>query len=248
MGRSRQGSDAGGRYDYLIFTIGGEARLWQERDEVMIRQGSLLLLPPAKQMHGWRVTGRTGWQAHWLRWQLSRLERTRVAYPSMRDGLIRLQTPPVLQQYLAQLLDRITQLQPHVNTSGSPLIHSLGQTLLEEICFFYGPERTPQDPNVASALAYIDRHLGNPSLCLADLVESSSLGRTTFVRRFTEAMRMPPMQYVEEQRMTLAWQRLKSGDLRVSEVAYEVGYADPRYFSSRFRKRFQKTPGSVLKK
>jgi AraC family transcriptional regulator of arabinose operon len=49
--------------------------------------------------------------------------------------------------------------------------------------------------------------------------------------------------YVEQQRMTAARQLLLAfSDQPVSSLARWVGYADPLYFSTRFRRLFDETP------
>ncbi len=46
--------------------------------------------------------------------------------------------------------------------------------------------------------------------------------------------------------MTRARELLISSQLNVSEVAFEVGYSDPLYFSRIFRKHFNVTPSSLI--
>jgi AraC-like DNA-binding protein len=48
--------------------------------------------------------------------------------------------------------------------------------------------------------------------------------------------------YLLQQRLHWAWQLLKTTELNVSEIAYEVGFKDPSYFSRVFKKRFGGSP------
>ena len=45
-----------------------------------------------------------------------------------------------------------------------------------------------------------------------------------------------------------AMEMLKTGKYRISEIAYELGFSDTRYFSSSFTKKYGVTPSSFLPK
>ncbi|MBK8807924.1 MAG: helix-turn-helix transcriptional regulator [Bacteroidales bacterium] len=40
---------------------------------------------------------------------------------------------------------------------------------------------------------------------------------------------------------------LETGKYRISEVAYDVGFSDPKYFSTCFSKQFNKTPSEYVR-
>jgi len=50
------------------------------------------------------------------------------------------------------------------------------------------------------------------------------------------------MDYIQEVRLREAMALFQSTELNISEVVYKVGYNDPRYFSSRFKKFVGSTP------
>ena len=51
-----------------------------------------------------------------------------------------------------------------------------------------------------------------------------------------------PNEFVQHFRMKRAAQFLEQGKINVSEVSYKVGFANPKYFSKCFQKKFGKTP------
>ncbi|RYX86345.1 AraC family transcriptional regulator [bacterium] len=59
---------------------------------------------------------------------------------------------------------------------------------------------------------------------------------------FKAHMGESPQQFHERQRLQHATQLLRLTGLSVAEVAQEIGYADPFYFSNRFRRAFGKSP------
>jgi AraC-like DNA-binding protein len=54
-------------------------------------------------------------------------------------------------------------------------------------------------------------------------------------------------EYLREMRLSVAKSLLDRGDMTVTEVAYEVGYANPSHFAKGFKDYFGATPGSYQK-
>ena len=59
---------------------------------------------------------------------------------------------------------------------------------------------------------------------------------------FSQKMEVSFVEYLTQKRMNRAKQLLQRTNMRSSEIAYEVGYRDPRYFSFVFRKTQGCTP------
>lgn len=60
--------------------------------------------------------------------------------------------------------------------------------------------------------------------------------------RFNELERRTIRQAIEERRMEIAVQRLKTTDWPVGRVSASCGYADIRVFEAAFRRRFKTSP------
>jgi AraC-like DNA-binding protein len=54
-------------------------------------------------------------------------------------------------------------------------------------------------------------------------------------------------EYVRDIRLEEAARLLKEGLLNVSEVAFEVGFKDPKYLSKKFKQKFGITPAMFRK-
>lgn len=61
-------------------------------------------------------------------------------------------------------------------------------------------------------------------------------------RRFKHATGKSPMQYLQQLRIENAQELLKTSNLSIAEVAYNVGYPDNSYFSALFRKAISVSP------
>jgi transcriptional regulator GlxA family with amidase domain len=80
------------------------------------------------------------------------------------------------------------------------------------------------------------------------MVGLSGLSERTFVRRFTRATGMSPLDYIHALRLEEAKQMLETQDLPVEAVAEEVGYQDNGFFGRLFRRRVGMTPGQYRRK
>jgi transcriptional regulator GlxA family with amidase domain len=80
------------------------------------------------------------------------------------------------------------------------------------------------------------------------MVRLSGLSERTFVRRFTVATGMSPLDYIHALRLEEAKQILETQDLPVEAVALEVGYQDNGFFGRLFRRRVGMTPGQYRRR
>ncbi|MGN1226589.1 MAG: helix-turn-helix domain-containing protein, partial [Candidatus Cryptobacteroides sp.] len=85
---------------------------------------------------------------------------------------------------------------------------------------------------------FIEENISNPSLGVASLASHMAMSRASLYARFKELKGVGISDYIEEIKMRKACELLTNTTLSVSEVAYRLGYASPRYFSTRFKSRF----------
>jgi transcriptional regulator GlxA family with amidase domain len=77
---------------------------------------------------------------------------------------------------------------------------------------------------------------------VAALVAFSGLPERSFVRRFTKATGMSPLDYVHALRLEEAKHLLEATDLPVEAIAIDVGYEDTSFFGRLFRRKAGITP------
>ena len=56
-----------------------------------------------------------------------------------------------------------------------------------------------------------------------------------------------PNKYIRSMRMKRAMELLNTTSMNVSEIAYDLGFSDPNYFSRTFQQAYGKTPSSIRK-
>lgn len=74
------------------------------------------------------------------------------------------------------------------------------------------------------------------------LAREAALSRSTFFERFSRAVGLPPMEYLQAWRMALAKDMLARGDVAIGEVADRVGYRSASTFSTAFSRHVGQPP------
>ena len=114
--------------------------------------------------------------------------------------------------------------------------------------------RDEQNTNLSSktlkkALAYIDEHYTSENLSLGTVACEVQVGANYLSSVFSQNMQKTFTEYISEKRMEKAKKLLKSTELPTSEIAAQVGYKDPHYFSFVFKKTQgcspREHPGSI---
>jgi AraC-like DNA-binding protein len=98
------------------------------------------------------------------------------------------------------------------------------------------------DSYVERALAAMKRE---PSRrwTVASLARIAGLSRAPFARRFERVTGQPPLRYLTDLRLRRAAARLVATDVRLAELASEVGYATEFSFAKAFKRAYGVAPG-----
>ena len=95
---------------------------------------------------------------------------------------------------------------------------------------------------VSSALQYIDQHYTEESISLNSVAKAINVSTNYLSAIFSQSVGQSFVEYLTQKRMTRAKQFLRQSNRRAGEIAAEVGYKDPRYFSFVFKKTQGCTP------
>ena len=94
-------------------------------------------------------------------------------------------------------------------------------------------------------LKAMDKHMNNTNLKIEVIGDEIGLSRVQLYRKVKALTGMTPIEILRETRLKRAMQLLKTTDKTVSEIANEVGFATPGYFSSCFKKQYDKYPTDI---
>ncbi len=90
--------------------------------------------------------------------------------------------------------------------------------------------------SVDKVTAYMQEHYGDYTLTLMQLAELAAVHPNYLTQMFRKRTGFSCMQYLARLRMEKAKELLNKTDLKISEIAERVGYENPLYFSSYFKK------------
>ncbi|MCD8398966.1 MAG: response regulator [Lachnospiraceae bacterium] len=96
--------------------------------------------------------------------------------------------------------------------------------------------RSQNKTAISQALEYIDQNYADENMSLKEVAGYVNVSANYFSAVFSQEMRQTFVEYLTQKRMERAKELLRTSDLRSAEVAAEVGYRDPHYFSFVFRK------------
>ncbi|MBC6997034.1 AraC family transcriptional regulator [Cytophaga sp. FL35] len=92
----------------------------------------------------------------------------------------------------------------------------------------------------------MEKNLSDDSYWVDNLAQDMHVSRSTLFRKLKSLTGMSPQEFMRTQRLDKAVNLLEQGPLRISDVAYQVGFSDPNYFSKCFRKCFGTSPSSFV--
>lgn len=97
-------------------------------------------------------------------------------------------------------------------------------------------------------LGYLEEHISDASLKIDDLADAVNLGRSVFYGKIKSIVGMTPVDFVRHIRMQRAEQLIAGSNYPFSQIAYMVGFSDPKYFGKCFKKETGMTPSEYREK
>ncbi len=89
------------------------------------------------------------------------------------------------------------------------------------------------------------RDMGDPDLNIDTLASKMGLGRSQFYRKIKALTNYSPVELLRSLRLKQARELLTSTTRSISEIAYEVGFSTPAYFTRCYREAFGETPSGL---
>ena len=94
---------------------------------------------------------------------------------------------------------------------------------------------------------YIRDNMGDPDTSVESLSAHLCISRVQLYKKMVSFTGITPSEYLRAKRIHWAEQLLLEGELTVSEIAYKVGFNNPRYFSKYFQDEYGMTPTQYRK-
>lgn len=97
-----------------------------------------------------------------------------------------------------------------------------------------------------NAMDIVEKHIDNSSFTVVQFAAELAVSRPLLFTKIKAITNQTPNNFIKSIRLKRAAQLLKQKKLNISEVAYKVGFKDPRYFRKCFRKEFNQSPTEFM--
>ena len=232
--------------DYLLmYCVGGEGELWQDEHHFNVAAGDLLILPP-KMAHYYAAKTDDPWSVYWVHFRGSHSEsyfaHLGLSYHSF---VLRSLCDITLQAELKSLVETAEGaygLGAWVHCSSKL---RLFMTHIERLAA--ERDRDDQQVPVERVTEYMKENIGE-HLSLEQLASVARLSKFYFARKYKSITGFAPLQHFAQLKIDQACLLFDSTNLTISEVAYQLGFDDPLYFSRVFRKFVGIPPGKYRRR
>ena len=105
---------------------------------------------------------------------------------------------------------------------------------------------TFEDAFLVKATQLIIANLSNADFDVEDLEKGLDMSKMQLYRKLKNLTSLAGNEFIRSIRLQQAKVLLEAGSLNISEVAYQVGFNDPAYFTRAFKKQYGRTPKSFI--
>jgi|GEM_PF-409713 len=95
---------------------------------------------------------------------------------------------------------------------------------------------------------YVEQHINDTDLDYKKICELTAMSRTVLYAKFKALTGMGVHDFIKNIRLRKSIKLLQEGKLNISQIAYEVGFATPSYFSKSFVKKYEIGPKEYVAK
>ena len=235
--------------DYLmIYTEAGAGRFVTAKGTVIAKKGEAVLYSP-HELQDYSTDGKRGfWNLSWVHFLPKPHWQIWLDWPVSEEGLkiIALGGGEVGQRF-KQALHDVIRLSRHP----IPEAMDLASNSLEAALLWARSAASREgwhqiDARVRKAMGYLTEHLREP-FSMEELAGHCHVSGSRLAHLFKEQTKTTPQQFFEAQRMRQARNLLRFTGRSVAEVAADVGYDDPYYFTKRFHRHAGESPSAFRK-
>lgn len=223
--------------DLIILTLAGSGSFQGNGQKDLLLPGSITWIPNGTPHDYGPSDTDDGWSLIWTHFRPWPHWKELLHWPRRPTGarMIELDDPVLIQTVekdLRRMHAHATSARPHREICA---MNALEKALLG--CDQANPRQAVNqiDPRIQGVIDFLHAHLAEP-LTVGDLARVASLSPSRFAHLFTGWVGMPPLQYLETQRLGRARDLLAYTTQPIAELAEEVGFPNSYYFSRRFRK------------
>jgi AraC family transcriptional regulator of arabinose operon len=228
----------------INLTVKGRGRIFDGDDYFDVDPGDLVLFPPRTIHYYGRHPDAERWWHRWIYFQPRAFWLTWLTWRENRHGIfVQRHLDSDIFSELEKLFSEVVSWSFHNDV----LSVELAANLLERIVLLAAKQNQSAavlrdlDERLLVVIKYMADNLHRP-LSVPEVAQHSCLSPSRLGHLFSAKFGKSIVRWREEQRMQYASQLLQLSTRPVKQIAAEVGYEDPLYFSRVFRRRVGLSP------
>lgn len=221
------------------FILKGEGQLWVNGKKYPI-EAPCVFMQPMGVYQKYGPTPSTTWQETYFVYEMpteEALKKSNLLNPH------RIIWPICRPSKIARKIEAILELVQTPEPFGViDQIDRMVESLIVESLIVQTPEYRSQEEQIIYDLHnYVEQHFLE-KLDFKALAAHSGLSYTTFRRHWANRFDLSPGQFLRKLRIQEACRLLVESNLSIGEIAFQLHFEDPLYFSRRFKKEMSRTP------
>jgi AraC-like DNA-binding protein len=221
----------------LVYCAKGTGMFCSETaGEMRVKAGDVMMLFP-QERHVYCPNEQTGWKEYWIGFRGPNIEmRVQNGFFSTRQPLFHL--PLAMKNDIIYLFNQGIKAAKHMERGYQQLLSGYVNMLLGYISSYgntssQAEKETTED--IHQAMLFIHNNFQH-DIRSEDVAKAINWGYSRFRKVFLEQTGMTPYQYIQETRIRQGKFLLLNTTKALKEIAYEVGFNNPDYFSTAFRR------------
>lgn len=235
-----------GRKDYqLLYIAAGQVHFFINGQERVVTAGNIVVyLPGQPQEYVYYKDDKT--DVYWVHFTGSDVEKI-IDYYNIRlsENIIYIGTSPDYQWLFGQIIQEMQLCRPRFEELISLLLRNIFILISRNLI---GANRADNslENEVELAMHYF-RENYRSEVNVEDYALSRGMSASNFYRVFKQISGSTPLQFILKLRLSNAQNLLENSNLTIAEIASEVGYENPLYFSRLFHKHIGVSPSEYRK-
>lgn len=221
----------------LIYCAKGAGKFHTETaGEMTVKAGDVMMLFP-QERHSYHPDEKTGWKEYWIGFLGPNIDmRVRNGFFSTEHPLFHI--PLSLGSDIIYLFNQGIKAAKHMEKGYQQLLSGYVNMMLGYISSYDKASSQAEKEmaeDIHQAMLYIHNNY-HKDLRSEEVAKAISWGYSRFRKVFLQQTGMTPYQYIQETRIKQSKFLIMNSTKALKEIAYDVGFSNPDYFSTAFRR------------
>jgi AraC-like DNA-binding protein len=226
-------------YQLLYISKGKGTLITDNNRKEQVRQGNMFLLFP-NEWHNYMPDNETGWDEYWIGFKGINIDQR------VQNGFFNKQKSVFnvgINDEIVQLYKQAIQIAKEQKTGYQQILAGIVNHLLG-LAYYLDKNNLFEDSksaivNKAKILMLENIYTNTSTECIS---EKLNVSYSLFRKLFKEYTGLAPLQYIQQIKLQKSKELLTHSDDPIKEIAYKMGFDNPEYFFTLFKKKTGMTP------